>query len=124
MMAENMTHNEEALKKSLMELAIENWKTTQVFHKLLSEADVQDQLRYTNKLNWFIKKTKDYLEAAGLRIVNIEGSKYSTGMAVTAINLDEYENAPSLVVEKMLEPIIMRPNGVERTGTVILKEGN
>jgi len=122
-MAENMTPNEEKLRKSLIELAIENWKTTQVFHKLLLKADVQDQLRYNNKLNWFMKKTEDYLEAAGLRVVNVEGEKYDTGMAVTAINLDEYENAPTLIVEKMLEPIIMGPNGVERTGTVILKEG-
>ncbi len=122
-MAENMTPNEEKLRKSLIELAIENWKTTQVFHKLLLKADVQDQLRYNNKLNWFMKKTEDYLEATGLRVVNVEGEKYDTGMAVTAINLDEYENAPTLIVEKMLEPIIMGPNGVERTGTVILKEG-
>lgn len=119
-----MIPNEEMLKKSLIELAIENWKTTQIFHKLLTKADIQDQLRYTNKLNWFMKKTEDYLETAGLRVVNIEGSKYDAGMAVTAINLEEFENESNLIVEKMLEPIIMGPNGVERTGTVILKEGN
>ena len=123
-MEKNMTPNEKILKKALIELAIENWKTTQIFHKLLTKADIQDQLRYTNKLNWFMKKTEDYLETAGLRVVNIEGSKYDAGMAVTAINLEEFENESNLIVEKMLEPIIMGPNGVERTGTVILKEGN
>lgn len=122
-MTENMEKNGEIYKKSLIELAIENWKTTQTFYKLLTKVDVQDQLRYKNKLNWFMKKTEDYLTAAGLRIVNVEGKKYDTGMAVAAINLDEYENESNLIVEKMLEPIIMGPDGLERTGTVTLKEG-
>ena len=60
-MEKNMIPNEEMLKKSLIELATENRKTTQIFHKLLTKADIQDQLRYTNKLNWFMKKTEDYL---------------------------------------------------------------
>ena len=123
MMPETMRPNEEILKKSLIDLATENWKTTQVFLKLLSQADIQDQARYAGKLNWFIKKTEDNLKAAGLRVVNLEGEKYDTGMAVTAINLEEYEDESNLVVEKMLEPVIMGSNGVERTGTVILKEG-
>ncbi len=122
-MTENMEKNGEIYKKSLIELAIENWKTTQTFYKLLTKVDVQDQLRYKNKLNWFMKRTEDYLTVAGLRIVNVEGKKYDTGMAVTAINLDEYENESNLIVEKMLEPIIMGPDGLERTGTVTLKEG-
>ena len=122
-MAGNMTLNEKTLKKSLIELAIENWKTTQIFHKLLMKDDIQDQLRYTNKLNWFMKKTEDHLADAGLRVINVEGDRYDTGMAVTAINLDEFENESNLVVEKMLEPIIMGTNGVERIGTVVLKEG-
>ena len=123
MMPETMRPNEKILKKSLIDLATENWKTTQVFLKLLSQADIQDQARYAGKLNWFIKKTEDNLKAAGLRVVNLEGEKYDTGMAVTAINLEEYEDESNLVVEKMLEPVIMGSNGVERTGTVILKEG-
>ena len=121
-MPETMRPNEEILKKSLIDLATENWKTTQVFLKLLSQADIQDQARYAGKLNWFIKKTEDNLKAAGLRAVNLEGEKFDTGMAVTAINLDEFDNDSDLIVEKMLEPIIMGPDGVEKTGTVILKE--
>ena len=44
-------------------------------------------------------------------------------MAATPLNIEEFEPEDALIVDQMLEPIIMGPNGVIRTGTVTLRKG-
>ena len=41
-------------------------------------------------------------------------------MAVTPLNLDDYENDEVLVVSQMIEPIIMYGDNLVKTGTVML----
>jgi hypothetical protein len=57
-----------------------------------------------------------------LRIVNVEGAPFDPGMAATPINIDEFKPHDVLVVDQMLEPIIMGPEGIVMTGTVTLRK--
>lgn len=57
-----------------------------------------------------------------MRIVNVEGHVFDPGMAATPLNLEEFKPDDTLIVDQMLEPIIMGPDGVVRTGTVTLRK--
>ena len=59
---------------------------------------------------------------AGMRIVNVEGHRFDPGMAATPLNIEGFEPEDALIVDQMLEPIIMGPEGVVRTGTVTLRK--
>ena len=41
-------------------------------------------------------------------------------MAATPLNIEEFAANDSLMVDQMLEPIIMGPGGLIRTGTLVL----
>jgi hypothetical protein len=110
----------ERLRKSIIDMAVESWRFRRVFEKAMSKLDAGESSRYINQFAWFIKKVDIALENAGLRIANIEGQDYDIGMAVTPLNMDEFEESDRLFVEQMIEPIIMDAESVARTGTVIL----
>lgn len=112
----------EDLTNSLLEVAVESWRFTRVFERLLSKLDSGEQGRYVSQYRWFQRKLEEALLKAELRLVNVEGHPFDPGMAATALNIEEFEPDDSLVVEQMLEPIIMGPDGLLKTGTVTLRK--
>jgi hypothetical protein len=63
---------------------------------------------------------EDELLACGIRIVSLEGQAFDTGAAVTAINADEFQGLDGLYIAQMIEPIVMGPNSILKTGVVVL----
>lgn len=111
-----------ALTQSLLDISIEAWRFGKLFDRLLSKIDAGEQGRYRNQFRWFQKKIDESLGFAQLRIVNVEGHPYDPGMAATPLNMDEFEPQDVLVVDQMLEPILMGPDGVVKAGTVTLRK--
>jgi len=60
------------------------------------------------------------LENANLKIQNVEGQLYDTGMAIIPLNIDEFDPNDPLYIVQMIEPIIMQGDTVCKTGTAIL----
>ncbi len=112
------------LRKSIIEMAVESWRFRSVFEKAISKLDAGESSRYVSQLNWFIKKTAAALENVGLRLVNVEGKEYDIGMAVTPLNMDDFDEHDCLFVDRMIEPIIMDAESVFKMGTVILGRTN
>ena len=112
----------QALSQSLLNISVEAWRFGKLFDRLLSKLDAGEQGRYRNQFRWFQKKIDRSLGVAQLRVVNVEGHPYDPGMAATPINIDEFDAQDSLVVDQMLEPILMGPDGVIKTGTVTLRK--
>ena len=81
-----------------------------------------EQRKYKSKLAWFNKKLKETLEEANLKFINLENQKYDTGVAVTAINLDDFQPDDDLEIDQMIEPIVMSNEAVLRAGTVVLRK--
>ena len=79
---------------------------------------------YRGQYRWFQKKLADSLADAEMRIVNVEGHAFDPGIAATPLNIEEFSSEDALVVDQMLEPIIMGPDGVVRTGTVRSEKWN
>lgn len=110
--------------KALIDVSIEGWRFTRVFGRLLSKLDAGDGPRYANQARYFLKKIDDGLDEFGLRIVSLEGQPYDPGMAVSALNIADFDPEDLLVVEQMVEPVVMGPEGLVRTGTVMLAKVN
>lgn len=108
------------MRQSMIDIAAEAWRFRRVFIKAMAKLDLNESSKYLNQYSWFTKKVDAALESAGLTVVNVEGQCYDTGMAVTPINLDDFEADEQLFVEQMLEPIIMDQQTVVKAGTVIL----
>ena len=112
----------ETLTKSLLDVAVESWRFGRRLDRLLMKLDAGEQGRYRGQFRWFQRKLEDSLADAGVWIVNVEGQSFDPGMAATPLNIEEFGSEDALVVDQMLEPIIMGPEGVVRTGTVTLRK--
>ncbi len=112
--------NEDAVLGSIVEIASEMFRFQRVFTKAIRNADLDEHNKYVSQFNWFQKKVYKALEELNLRIVNVEGQKYDPGMAVTPLNLEDFESEDELVVIQMMEPIVMQGDKLIKTGTVML----
>ena len=116
------TQSSVKLESTLLSMGIESWRFSKVFNRLLHKVDAGEQGRYLGQMRWFIKKIEESLAESGLKLVNVEGQQFDPGMAVTPLNIEEFEPDDVLVVEQMLEPIIMGEQGLIKTGTVTLRK--
>jgi hypothetical protein len=110
------------VKNALLDLAVEGWRFTRSYFRLISKLDAGDQNRFVSQYRYFQKQLEDKLSVVGFRLVNIEGLPFDPGMAATAINLSDFLSEDKLIVDQMLEPIIMSETGVIKMGTVLLRK--
>lgn len=110
----------ETLIKSVISVASELQRFKGVFFSAVGKLNLEDQKKYTSQFSWFDKKVKKALEDAGLLCIDVEGKLYDPGMAVTPLNIDDFEPDDVLFVQQMIEPIIMQGDQVAKMGTVVL----
>lgn len=91
---------------------------------MLSKLDAGEAPRYANQARYFLKKVEEGLQGLGLRIVSLEGQPYDPGMAVSPLNIGDFNRDDVLVVNQMVEPVVMGPDGLVRGGTVLLAKVN
>lgn len=116
--------DDSAERKALIDASVEGWRFARVFGRLLSKLDAGEAPRYANQARYFLKKIDEGLEGFGLRIVNLEGQPYDPGMAISALNISDFGPDDVLVVEQMIEPVVMGPEGLVRGGTAMLAKVN
>lgn len=114
----------EALVQSVMDIASEAWRFHGVFERMLSKMDPMQAERYANQYAWFLKKVDAALVGAGLRMVSVEGQPFDPGMAVTPLNIDDFDAQDELYVQQMIQPILMEGDAVRRMGVVMLGRKN
>lgn len=124
-----MDQNESAsspdqLEKSLIDIAVESWRFSRLFARVVNKLDAGEAGRYLNQLRYFQKKVEENLAAAGLKLVNVEGQSFDPGMAASALNLADFGPDDGLLVDQMVEPIIMGTNGLKKQGTVMLRKAH
>jgi len=112
------------LEQSLIEIAVESWRFSRLFGKVVGKLDAGESGRYVNQLRYFQKKVAESLDSNSLKLVNVEGQPYDPGMAASALNLGDFGPDDALLVEQMLEPIIMGPEGLRKQGTVMLRKAD
>lgn len=113
--------NGEELEHAFVSLVVEAWRFSRVFRDTLPKLNDEDSARCQGRYSWFCRRLEEICGDMGVRIVEIApGIEYDPGMAVTPLNISEFEACDSLHVEHILEPVIMRGDTVISTGTVIL----
>lgn len=110
----------EKLQSSLTSIASEFFRFQGVFEKAIRRLELDEQNKYLSQYAWFSKKVTKALESANLRIVNLAGQAYDPGMAVTPLNIDEFDENDNLYIQQVIEPIIMRDETIIKPGTVVL----
>ena len=112
----------EQLERSLIDIAVESWRFSRLFARVVNKMDAGEGSRYVNQLRYFQKKVEESLDGSGLKLVNVEGQQFDPGMAASAINIGDFGPDDVLLVDQMVEPIIMGPDGLRRQGTVMLRK--
>jgi hypothetical protein len=118
----NQTDAAELLERSLIEIAVESWKFSRVFARVVNKLDAGEASRYVSQLRYFQKRVELNLDAAGLKLVNVEGHPFDPGMAASPLNIGDFGPEDALLVDQMVEPIIMGPEGLKKQGTVMLRK--
>ena len=109
-------------RDALVGLAVEAWRSCQVFRSVAAKLSVEDEARAQGRWSWSRRKLDEHLEGVGLRIVELApGEPFDVGMAVTPLNVEDFDVHDELCIEQMIEPIIMEDGTVAKTGTVILR---
>jgi molecular chaperone GrpE (heat shock protein) len=115
-----MDQDNAKLQQSIVSIASELFRFQRVFEKAISKIDIDERGKYMSQFSWFSKKVLKAVEEANLKVLNPEGQLYDPGMAVTPLNIDDFETDDRLYVLQTIEPIIMQDDKVFKTGTVIL----
>lgn len=112
----------EVLTNSLLSLAVEAWRFSRIYERLLSKLDAGEQKRFLSQFRYLQKQLEDNLSDAGYRLQNLEGQAFDPGIAATAVNQSDFLPEDALVVEQMLEPVILNENGIVKMGKVLLRK--
>lgn len=116
------TERNEQMEQSLIDIAVESWRFSRLFGKVVSKLDAGESGRYANHIRYFQKKIEESLDSNGLKLVNMEGHPYDPGMPVAALNVGDFGPDDVLLVEQTVEPIIMGSDGLRKQGTVMLRK--
>lgn len=116
------TEKNDQLEQSLIDIAIESWRFSRLFEKVVSKLDAGESGRYIHQIRYFQKKVEESLASNGLKLVNVEGQPYDAGVAASALNVGDFGPDDVLLVGQMLEPIIMGAHGLRKQGTVMLRK--
>ena len=108
------------LKQPYLELAIESWRFAKLFARITSKMDLTEANRYSNQLRYFQKRLDDSLQVIDMKLVSLEGQLYDPGMAASPLNIADFGPEDKLLVDQMVEPLIMGPNGIVKPATVML----
>lgn len=112
------------LEHSLITLAVESWRLSRLFLRLVDKLDAGEAPRFANQVRYFHKRLDETLNAGGLSLVNLEGRPFDPGTAASALNAADFAPDDNLVVDQMIEPIVMGPEGLKRQGTVLLRKAS
>jgi hypothetical protein len=110
------------LEALLIDTAVESWRFSRLFARIIGKLDAGEAIKYANQLRFFQRRVEQNLAAAGLTLVNVEGQMFDTGMAAAALNLGDFGPDEDLLVDQMVEPIIMGSDGLKKSGTVMLRQ--
>jgi hypothetical protein len=110
------------LEQSLLSVATESWRFAKLFVRVLGRLDPGEEARYASQFRHFQRRVEESLAENELRLVNVEGQAFESGMAAEALNIADFGPDDVLVVDQMLEPIIVGPDGLKKQGKVMLRK--
>ena len=117
---EGGTSAHEAALNCLVQVASDAWRLARLSRRFIDRLQPEDGARSLNQLRYLHRKIEDELLNCGIRIINLEGQPFDVGVAATALNADELQGLENLYIMQMIEPIVMGPDGLLKTGLMVL----
>ena len=108
------------MRSALVEIAVEDWRFSRALEKVLRRMDIMEAERFSRQYSYFSSRVAQALALAGLTCLDLSGMPFDPGMAVQGMNLEEFEEDESLIITRMVEPVILWNGRVIRTGMVML----
>ena len=108
------------LIKCLVSIESELFRFEKTYNRLLTKLEPKDINKYLSQFNWFKKSVTKALQQSGLACVDLTNQEYDAGMALTPLNLEDFESDDKLYIQEMIQPIIMLDENVIQAGTAIL----
>jgi hypothetical protein len=97
----------------LIEIAVASWR----LEKWLSTVNVERKMAAKSSLRTF----NAYLKENNIEIMDITGSKFDSGLAVSVVNNESDEtDEEKLIIAEMVKPIVLENGSVIQYGQVIL----
>jgi hypothetical protein len=112
----------EKMLASHLALALESWKMSTLLLTVVSQLDVSESQKYLARARYFRKRISESLDDVGLRLVHLDGQPFDSGMAATALNLEDFDPTDELLVDIVIEPLVMGPRGVLHPAIVSLRK--
>jgi hypothetical protein len=104
-------------------LAVDYWKLLRSFERLASEAPADKSARLQAQARFSAGRLSTHLEAYGLQLATFEGQVIAAGMPVVAINANEFEGQPGVIVESTIEPAVFAGARIVSVGRVVAAAG-
>ena len=108
------------LRSALTEIVAESWRFGLALEKVVGKMDPMEGERFARQYSYFATRVDHAAAAAGLTCLDLTGQPYDVGMAVQAMNIDEFDEDEPLVIRRMIEPVIMCGGRVMKTGMAML----
>lgn len=76
------------VEKALIEMAVESWRFSRGYVRLISKLDAGESTRFVNQYRYFTKRLEESLAAANLKLANVEGHPYDPGTGNDDLRFD------------------------------------
>lgn len=117
---ESINDKSAVLQDALIEIVAESWRFERTLEKMLERMDPMEAERFARQYSYFSTRVTRAAVFAGLSCIDLTGQPYDVGMAVQAMNLDEFDEDDHLIIVRMIEPVILCGGHVVKTGMVML----
>jgi hypothetical protein len=122
-MTAGLTPREAALHDALIRLATECWRLLRTVQRTQQTLDADQQRRIGSRVAFVERAMSEELAAFGIKLVEFNGQQYGPELPATAVNADEFAATDTLVVDQTIEPAVLGPDGLMKSGTVTLRRG-
>ena len=116
MTAPEMTVPEAALAR----LAVEYWKLLRLVERAIETAPDSARERISSQARYLAGQLETLLDEQEMSLQAFDGMPFEVNLPASAINGDELGNAAAPMVERTLEPAVIRDMRVILSGKVVL----
>ena len=107
---------------TLARLAVEYWKLLKAFERTIGRLPHEHVAKTTAQLRFSASRLDSLLMEGGLVLVTFDGQKFEPNISATALNVDDFADGETLIIESTVEPAVVENMNVLLMGKVMLKK--
>lgn len=109
---------------TIAKLCVEQWKLIERFAKAVELVPDADRGRFTSQIRYSQIQLQSLATQGGLKLVTFDGEDFGPGCPASADNLEDFGTDEAVIVEKTLEPAVVRDMRVIISGRVLVARKN